>query len=181
MLAFRQAGEENLRLREASMGEVLRNSKIMTLALAVGLGGAACGGGKRSSEKLPPSINAQRFMTADECKQAFWHDRPGERQPLVKVDGQEEVVVDGRCNSPLDSPKVALYNGPAQEGQPEYVAMNGDSLLLRCYTLGQVIHDVRGQSSTSDVWLEVGLPEQKVGYIPEVNVGYVDESKLKHC
>lgn len=112
------------------------------------------------------------------CEQ-FWQDEDKKRRPLVQ-DDPVVVRVDGRCNVPLDDPHVGVYNTPSQESpsKPTFIAQNGDALAVDHYTTGQWVQDIRGGVSGSDVWLAVINSAGEEGFVPEVNVGYVDERGL---
>jgi len=139
------------------------------------------------SLQLPEGIVSHKnlhpqTMPNEEACQTFWIDLDGKRRPLVQLD-PVVVRVDGRCNTPLNDPRVGVYPAPAQEpGTASFVATNGDALAVDCYTTGQSIQDLRGPSSASEIWLHVANVKGEEGFVPEVNVGFVDEERLlKPC
>lgn len=134
----------------------------------------------RQDWSLPRRVTlSPRVLTAELC-QDHWQDKAGSRQPLVQAE-PPVVRVDGRCNTPLDSEEVGIYDTPEQAGHAPIVAVNGDALGVECYEAGQPIQDIRGSSSNSNIWLGVVTRTGDTGLIPEVNVGYFDESTIRQC
>lgn len=108
-----------------------------------------------------------------------WEDTDGRRQPLVNTHPLT-VAVDGRCSPrPFDPVKIHatadLMNSPAVAKLE-----TGDELVVRCMRKTNTYYqDLRGRSSASNIVLQVGTPDGKIGYISEPPVGYVDETQLK--
>lgn len=126
------------------------------------------------------------MKTEDDClTKPFWEDEDGKREPMVQAD-PPVVTVDSSCNSPLTSAISGMYYTAAQIGPAPIKVHNGDPMGIECVetTDGEPIQDVRGPSSSSATWLG-GVVFQdgqiKLGFYPETNAGYVDESKLAPC
>lgn len=119
-------------------------------------------------------------MNYELCAQGWWEDEDGKRRPAVQEDPLV-ISVDGRCNTPFESIQVGMYGQPRQEGPAPIIVENGDLIEPICTTSDQWIQDIRGPAYGSDVWVR-GVTEQgETGFIPEVNVGYVDEGAIGQC
>src|SRR4051794_31131231 len=109
--------------------------RLVAATVALGLGGGAlfglgCGEGSpeptSDQAKTPAPKAARPFKTthdwslpkrvilsprfkqsADEC-QDWWEDRSGKRRPVTSKDPLI-VRADGRCNTPLDSESIGIY------------------------------------------------------------------------
>jgi hypothetical protein len=136
---------------------------------------------KHDWSKLPAPIQlTPSIMTEAGCYNDFWLDESGKRAPLVQAD-PPVVTTDGRCNTPLNSPVNGIYFEPAQVGPAPIKTNNGDSLGVECWTPGQVIQDIRGPHSASDVWLAVVNADGQAGFFPKVNAGFFDETAVPQC
>jgi len=170
-----------------------------TLAVAAALALAGCGGETRTvtvTETVapptatqpakdftpPPSVDERPIMSEGDCIENWWTDEDGKRQPFVKDREEPTLILDGRCNTPLDETYVGIYEKPVQKKGAGVRVDNGTEVWVRCYTEGQDVYDLRGpELSGSDVWLKVVAPDRITGFVPETNIGYVDESELTQC
>jgi hypothetical protein len=129
-----------------------------------------------------PDRESLDAVTKTYCMDSWWLDEEGKRRPAVQADPLT-VRVDGRCNVPLNSELVGGYSTPEQTapGTAPVKLHNGDALGVECYVTGQDIQDVRGPSSSSNVWVGAVTTKDERVFVPEVNVGYVNEASLPAC
>lgn len=131
--------------------------------------------------ELPPRKTLKpRIMTEELCAEGFWWDKDGRRRPAVQ---RNPLIlrVDGRCNSPLEIEENGIYKSPKQEGKAPITVVNGEALGVECYTEGQAIQDIRGPSTSSEVWVGVVTREGETGYFPWTNTGFTPLGDTKQC
>jgi hypothetical protein len=129
-----------------------------------------------STTHLPAGISVALSLALDNTNYCKWEfgSRP---IPLVKVHPLT-IRIDNRCLIPAhpdaasDIP-TSIFANATETSQQVGNVVDGQTLPVTCWEMGQEVSVPMAIGSTlrSDLWLEVALPSDVSGYIPDVRTG----------
>lgn len=132
------------------------------------------------------AILSPRKETPESCSTSFFTpDHPAMPVSTDPKDGEEIVRVDGRCNTPLSSEEVGVYDSTSQKDQsgrpipPSFNLLNGDAVAVICTTTqGEPISDFNGDVSKE--WLGI-VAAKGEGFMPDTNAAFVPTPDVPSC
>lgn len=177
-------------------------SRVLATGVALALGATGCGGSSDHAtptqpktggieRELPPSnlsgsarakiiarlsrgVRWQATVPSGFCEYDNAHPQPMYSQRPARL------IVDSLCQPPLGEP-VGVRKDATFSSDKVGEVTDGDVVDALCVnTDGQSTTNVLGHESASTTWVKI-MDGTDEGFVSEVNLGYVDDSRFNEC
>jgi TIR domain len=153
-------------------------SVVVVAAIAISIAAvfAPFHGEPSASARLPAGLSVQAHLALDETNFCTW--RFGTHPiPLVAL-RPPTIRIDNRCDlpaqlDPSQDSSTAIYGSPTRESSPAGSVLDGQTLIVSCWQVGQnlTVDVASGPAERSDLWLLIKLPSGSSGYLSDVRIG----------